>query len=559
MRENTVNHLCRFVLAACVWAVLGRAATVPIQAAEPPGNNTIYEILVRSFYDSNGDGVGDLQGLTQRLDYLNDGKPQTNDDLEVGILWLMPIFPSARYHGYSVDNYRDIHPQYGTLADFDALVAATHQRGVRIILDIPFNHTSNQHPWFKDAVQKPSTSPYREYYHLVVDHEPYGNNWHWVVNDAGQKVHYFGLFGSDMPDLNMANEKVKVEVKEVAKFWLSRGVDGFRLDAAKHIFGWSMTPTWDDILKNNAWWKDFSEYVRSIKPSAVVVGEVLGDTTLIHHFAWGLDWLLDPPFMSRVRAFSSSPSSGLIGWWTDYLAYARKNNSRFNLMPYVSSHDENPRLASFLKKEAPQRSEQAYRLAMYLLLTMGKYPVLYYGDEVMQEGWKWNGSPPPDGDGSQVYDETLREPFPWYAAWTGPGQTSWFRPRFDGPNDGVSVEEQASRGDSLLSLVRALTNFRAAYPDFADGETTSVLNDAADWAVFEKKSGGSAYLVLVRTADTASNYRFHEGWHPEYRDARVVFKSDGVLRKWEDTSAAGLKIEGSVDVPPAGLVILKTP
>ena len=117
---------------------------------------------------------------------------------------------------------------------------------------------------------------------------------------------------------------------------------------------------------------------------------------------------------------------GLIGWWTKYLAHARTNNPHFNLYPYVASYDENPRLASFLKQHVPAKHDQKYRIAMYLLLSIGKYPVLYYGDELMQEGWKWNGDDPPAGDGSKIYDQTLREPFQWYKDQTGTGQTTWF-------------------------------------------------------------------------------------------------------------------------------------
>jgi alpha-amylase len=392
----------------------------------------------------------------------------------------------------------------------------------------------------------------------VIGNKPHGNDWHWTTNASGQRVYYFGDFGYDMPDLKMSNPKVRDEVKQIAKFWLDRGADGFRLDAAKHVFAWSDSLSWEDIQKNNAWWKEFSDYVYSVKPSAVLVGEVLDSEQMIHHFAWGLNGLLDLHFMHKVRGFAKSPSSGLIEWWKGYLAHARENNASFDLFPYLSSHDENPRLASYLKEQVPQRSERAYRIAMYLLLTIGKYPVIYYGDEIMQEGWKWKGDNPPAGDGSHVYDETLREPFAWYRQGTGPGQTSWFAPRFDRPNDGVSVEEQSS-SESMRGLVRALTNFRAENPGFANGEIGNVLNDTADWVVFEKKSQDTKYLTLINTSDMGYDYRFHEEWYPEYQDAALQFWANGLSRKWEDTSDQDRRIEGSVYVPPAGLVILKKP
>jgi len=126
-------------------------------------NNVVfYEIFVRSFKDSDGDGIGDFQGIIQQLDYLNDGDPNTTDDLGIGAIWLMPVYPSPSYHGYDVTNYEDVNPDYGTLADFQQLLDACHQRGIHVILDFVINHTSDQHPWFQAALDP--NSPYHDYY-----------------------------------------------------------------------------------------------------------------------------------------------------------------------------------------------------------------------------------------------------------------------------------------------------------------------------------------------------------------------------------------------------------
>lgn len=551
MQNN--KALCRSVVSFLFACAL---ALAPAASQATPLNGTVYEIFVRSFFDSDGNGVGDLGGVRARLDYLNDGKPATNTDLEVGILWLMPIFPSADYHGYSVDDYRRIDPEYGTLQDFDALLTAAHARGLRVILDVPFNHTSHAHPWFKDAIEHPSTSRYRNYYHLALGDQPPGNGWHFVNNAAGQRVYYFGGFGYNMPDLDMSNPAVREEIKETAKFWLDRGVDGFRLDAAKHVFGWSDTPNWEEIQRNNSWWREFSNAVYAVKPDAIIVGEVLGSEELIHHFAWGLDALLDPPFMHQVRRFAASPFPGLVGWWKGYIQHARENNARFESFPFITSHDENPRLASYLAEHRPGASDPAYRLALYLLMTMGKHPVLYCGDEIAQQGWKWNGDNPPKGDGSHVYDETLREPFQWYRSGQGQGQTTWFAPRFDLANDGISLEEQQGQG-SVYALTRALTNFRAEHADFANAEIGAVPNDTADWVVFEKKTQGRAYLVLINATGTGHDYRFKPDWHPQYRRSHLLFWSDGGAKAWLDVAGEGKRIDESVYVPPMGLVILE--
>lgn len=143
---------------ATIWWV-SPVGTLVADAAENRANNTVYEVFVRSFYDGNGDGIGDLNGLTQKLDYFNDGNSDTDQDLEVGILWLMPIMPSPSYHGYDVTDYLDVNSQYGSLADFDRFVEAAHNRGIRVILDVPLNHTSDEHEWFAEAVGDPAGRP----------------------------------------------------------------------------------------------------------------------------------------------------------------------------------------------------------------------------------------------------------------------------------------------------------------------------------------------------------------------------------------------------------------
>jgi alpha-amylase len=353
-----------------------------------------------------------------------------------------------------------------------------------------------------------------------------------------------------MPDLNMSTPKIREEVKQIAKFWLDRGADGFRLDAAKHIFAWTDHLTPEEIQQNIDWWKEFSDFVYSINPSAILVGEVLDAPEIVQQFAAGLDSELDFHFKYHLREFVKNPYPGFLELWKSYFDKARESNAKFELFPFLSSHDTNPRFASFVKENVKPENDAVYRVAMYLLLTMGKYPVLYYGDEIKQEGWKWNGNDPPDGDGSHIYDETLREPFQWYADQKGVGQTDWFQPRFDEPNDGISVEEQSPADSSMLSLVRALTNFRAAHPEFADGEISNILEDTAEQIVFEKKQGNDTYLIFINNTPQAIEYE-----PVGYQNGRLMFWSDGLNRQWKDFSG-NEQVEGSVSVPPFGLIIL---
>lgn len=540
---------------------------LPAVAAAQENSDIVYQIFVRSFCDSDepssATSRGDLAGITSKLDsYLNDGDPATDHDLEVGTLWLMPIFPADSYHGYNVRDYRQVNADYGTLADFDALIAAADRRGVRVILDIPFNHTSSNHPWFQQAIA--GDAEMRNRYFIRDADQPLTDGWHQITHE-GTTLQYFGLFDASMPDLNFEEPAVKAAIKEVAQFWLDRGVDGFRLDAAEHIYGDTFGQLSEpQILDNNSWWLEFSNFCYSINPDAILVGEVLGGEEVIRRHSYGLEALLDDPFLHGARKQMAFPEPGFVASVKSRIEAGRAVNALashhpdrpFELFPFIGSHDQNPRLASKLEQlksqGMPASVDEAYRMGAYLLLTMGKTPVVYNGQEVMQRGWKWDGH----ADGSGIYDETLREPFPWHKRGDGPGQTRWFTPRFDDPDDGVSVEEQT--GDhGMLNLMRGLLNFRTEHPALAEGDFGAILSDTREWMVFERRLSNESLLVLINPTESGKDYRFHAGWFPQYAQAAVLFWSDGQQQQWEDRSGSNEVIRGSVFVPPYGLVILE--
>jgi glycosidase len=398
-----------------------------------------------------------------------------------------------------------------------------------------------------------------------------------ATSSTGAKIRYFGLFSPTMPDLDFNEPEVRKEVKAIAQFWLERGIDGFRLDAAKHIFGDTFGDIPEpDILRNNDWWREFSDSVYRVNPGAVLVGEVLGSRETLRRHSYGNDALLDEPFMNAARSRIAFPSPGFVQSWTAFVKSCRDVNrlahsgpgslpraEPFQPFVFLASHDASPRLASYLEDMTSHGMQstvdQAYRVGMYLLTSLAKYAVLYNGDELMQRGFKWNGNPPngqPPGDGSGIFDETLREPFPWLKSGVKPPQTSWFAGRFDRPSDGVSVEEEAAAG-SMLELVRALTNLRTAHPNYANGETGDILTDSPDWMVFEKTGGQERYLVLINSTGSGNSYQFHEGWFPRYLGAQLIFWSDGAKKLWKDEAKADKHIENSVWVPPYGFVLLR--
>lgn len=254
----------------------GGAKAVTADAVDPQPSTVFYEVFVRSFADSNGDGIGDFKGLTRKLDYLNDGNPDTDSDLGIGGIWLMPINPSPSYHGYDVTDYRQINPDYGTLDDFREFLNEAHKRGIKVIMDLVVNHTSKEHPWFKEAAADKSSS-YRDWYVWAEDSGTAtsgssaagsGNPWHSVRGD-----HYLGIFWEGMPDLNFDNPKVRKEITATGQFWLKQGVDGFRLDAAKHIYEDLQTDKSQATTdKNVAWWQEFRSGLKEVKPDAYLVG-----------------------------------------------------------------------------------------------------------------------------------------------------------------------------------------------------------------------------------------------------------------------------------------------
>ncbi len=214
-----------------------------------------YEIFVRSYNDSNADGIGDFNGITQKLDYLQ--------SLGVTAIWLMPIHPSPSYHGYDVLNYYAVNPQYGSLGDFKRLLSEAHSRGMRIIIDLVLNHTSSQHPWFVEANSNPQ-SKYRDWY--VWSETDQGNGWH-----AGKSGYYFGLFSEVMPDLNYRNPEVTAQMEKMARFWLNEvGIDGFRLDAAKHLI--EENGKTENTTATHEWLKGFYGAYKADKPEAYAVG-----------------------------------------------------------------------------------------------------------------------------------------------------------------------------------------------------------------------------------------------------------------------------------------------
>ncbi|MHB1068736.1 MAG: alpha-amylase family glycosyl hydrolase, partial [Gemmatimonadaceae bacterium] len=250
---------------------------------------TCYEVFVRSFRDSDGDGIGDLKGLIGALDYINDGNPRSTRSLGARCLWLMPIMESPGYHGYDVSDYYRVARVYGTNDDFKRLVAASHRRGIKVLVDMVINHASSEYPPFQSALRD-SASPYRSWFRFAPTRGPdnrWGNNnWH---RSPVRDEYYYGFFWRGMPDLNYESPDALNEMKQVASFWLNEmGVDGFRLDAVRYLVEDGATV--DDTPGTHAVLREYGAHVRQAKPGAFTIGEVFDSTgTLLTYYPDQLD------------------------------------------------------------------------------------------------------------------------------------------------------------------------------------------------------------------------------------------------------------------------------
>lgn len=416
------------LLAAACLLFANFAGAEDLSAAELYWNKhgVYYQIFVRAFADGDGDGLGDLQGLLNSLDYL--------EDLGVSGIWLTPIHPSPSYHKYDVTDYYGVDREIGTLDDFHRLIKEAHRRGLKIILDLVLNHTSKDHPWFAQAALNPQ-SPFREYYIWATPDTnvkqlgPWGQRvWHPLGS-----AHYYGLFWEGMPDLNYDSSAVRAEAKEIARFWLKQGVDGFRLDAAPHIFAHSQP---ERALQ---WWQEFQADLRTIKPDVYLVAEVWDSSHLVAPYFSGFDSCFNFDLANLIiLSAKSGLDVGLAQVASGHQARFQEYSPWAVDAPFLTNHDQD-RVMSLLNDVGKAK------IAASLYLTLPGNPFIYYGEEI---GMKGAGA-----------DENKREPFKWYAL-DGPGQTSWRSIRFNQGEWEPSVWEQRLDPDSLWSHYRRLIHLR---------------------------------------------------------------------------------------------------
>jgi alpha-amylase len=440
-----------------------------------------YEIFVRSYYDTDGNGIGDFNGITQKLDYIQ--------SLGANAIWLMPIHPSPSYHGYDVINYYNVNPDYGTMADFKNLLAEAHKRDIRIIIDLVLNHTSNQHPWFKEAEKDPN-SPHRDWYIWSETDPGYQGPWGERVWHSSPNAFYYGIFVASMPDLNYNNPEVTKQMNKVAAFWLTDiGVDGFRMDAVKHLI--EENTMQQNTPATHTWLKGFYTAYKQQNPQAYAVGELIGaGSSLIKSYTGDQ---LDQSFnFEMASGFVNSANGGANSGITSAFKFAMQDMPDYNFATFLTNHDQIRSMSTF------NGNMDKAKVASFLMLTSPGTPFIYYGEEIGMQGKK--------------PDEDLRLPMQWSNAENAGFSTGtpWRAPNKDYTT--LNVTEQSDDLNSLLNHYRTLIQLRKEHPALQIGNAT--LLETGNPAVFAllRTSGDEKILILVNLGKTPiSDYKLSLG------------------------------------------------
>ena len=466
------------------------------QLGQSPDDNyrTWYEIFVYSFCDSDGDGIGDLQGVISRLDYLQ--------ELGINGIWLMPIHPSSSYHKYNVEDYYAIDPAYGTLEDFDALIAACNERDIHVIIDLVLNHTGSEHGWFKEAVsylqglekgEMPDAGEckYLDYYYFsqtagAGSRPVNGTDWY-----------YEGQFDFTMPDLNLDNEAVRSDIRDIMKYWLDKGVAGFRVDAAKEFH----TGNSDKNIEFMNWLQTTAE---SIKPDVYMVAEVWTDfSTITNYYNSGFTSIFNFPFGDSsgkiAKVVNNAGNSAMVNTYATALEKADKaylsSNTEYIDAPFLSNHDVG-RIAGFVS-----RDEARVKMAGAMNLFMSGSAFIYYGEEIGMVG---SGN-----------DPSKRAPMYWNQA-RDDGTTD-LPPECVLPDEYPfgSLEEQKNEDASIYNYYRQAVAIRNALPVISHGRTTAetALNQGCISA--QRKTWGDESCIILMNIDKVEaevDLSAYEGW-----------------------------------------------
>lgn len=531
--------LKRLLQAMCVLVLLCLAVGAHSEELDQPWwqGRVFYEIFVRSFYDSDGDGIGDLQGVIEKLDYLNDGDPDTTDDLGISGIWLMPVAESPTYHGYHVTDYRTIARDYGTNDDFKQLMAEAHKRGIRVIVDLVINHAARQHEWF---IASKNRDPKYESWFVWADENP------GFRGPAGETVwhpldrrYYYGVFSSEIPDLNLQNPEVTAEMIDIAHYWLDEmGADGFRLDAIKHLIENGRIQ--ENSNETHAWLKQFNQAIKSRSPEAFLLGEAWTSTPQAVKY---VDNEMDMVFeFDLALAMLRTASFGTVSTIRTAQLKVLETYPPGSYATFLTNHDQN-RVMEVLGGDVGKA-----KTAASILLTSPGVPFIYYGEEIGMFGKK------PDPD--------IRTPMQWDSDQKNAGfsdSSSLWR-ALNPSYKTVSVAAQTNNPDSLLSHYRNLIAARNRYPALVIGDMRIVSSSSRKIYSFLRYTQDQAVLVVINTDDKpAENFTLslEEGPLAGALSPVIVF-GEGTAAALQSGESGGFEAYAPADMIPAhgALIIL---
>jgi alpha-amylase len=481
-----------------------------------------YEIFVRSFCDSSGDGIGDFRGMTSRLDHLT--------ELGVEGIWLMPIHPSSSYHKYNVEDYFDVHPDHGTLDDFREFVSEAHRRNIRVVIDMVINHSGNGNPWFADVVDNGKQSPYWDYYvwarndtlqayvdAVISDYPEYGRRrrWHQL---SGTDYLFYSYFGRNMPQLNYDNPVVREEVFRIGRFWLSEiGVDGFRLDAARHIY-----PEYraGDI---HEFWEEYRNEMLMVNEDVYLLGEVWASVGEVAPFLTGLPALFNFDLSEAIqKAVTQEDEGGLVKDQMEVLNTYRSINPDFIDATFITNHDQN-RIMSVVEGD-----ENKARMAAALLLTLPGSPYIYYGEEIGMLGMK--------------PDPNIREPFLWDARDSDECRTTWREIHYNTDEAVTPLAIQREDESSLYNYYREYIHLRNHSLALTYGDLQAVNHNNEGVVVFIREHVDESLMVIHNISAQPKTFEMGRE-HRRFRKVGFSANNSG-------------KRGSTIDLPPYSSIIL---
>lgn len=457
--------------------------TTPVLDPIDDNYRVFYQIFVGSFSDGNNDGIGDLMGVINRMDYLNDGDMNTHDDLGVQGIWLSPIFSSPSYHKYDAKDYYKIDWRFGDENTLKELIALCHERNVKIILDLAINHTSNQHPWFLEFKESrmagDTENKYYNFYSCVKASERKSGITYQNVPTVD--CWYECNFSGDMPELNFDNPDVREAMLDVARYYLELGVDGFRFDAAKYIY-------YGDNDKSAAFWEWYVGTLREEYPEIYTVGECWsGDNEVIKYYdamnCFNFT-MSSAEGMIAMAAKGTSNISRYTNYVVSYLKSIKNKNPDSMMIPFLSNHDQDRIAGAFV-------TDNNMKMAANLYLLCSGSPVIYYGEEIGLRGKR----------GTELTDANRRLAMKW-------GDEDLVRDPsgacYPAANQiTTTVSSQLEDENSLVRHYAKVIAIRNKYPAIARGEYSAITSSNKNFGGFLVTYEGEKLGILHNTSASA--------------------------------------------------------